>query len=268
MTGHRTSPVAVLLGALLALGVAAVAAPSAFAGGAGGASPDLIALPGDQQLVVRVGNPVVRANGNGIAIGARSTAMVRGRLLISGTAPPGSAVQIEREDATRGWVPVARATVARDGGFRAVWRPDRAGPLRLRARALGETAGTAGEAGADPALDAAAPRLELTVYRPGVASWYGPTSGEWQTACGVPLLPTTLGVAHRTLPCGTSVALYYEGRMVVVPVIDRGPFVRGRTWDLTRAAHSALGATEGLITVGALPLTPAAPPAAAPARGH
>ncbi len=256
MTGHRTSSVVVLLGALFALGVAS--AP-ALAGAGGGASPDLIALPGDQQIVVRVGNPIVRTGGNGIALGARSTAMVRGRLQLSGTAPPAAgAVQLEREDAERGWVPIARADVADDGGFRAVWRPDRAGPLRLRARALGSAAGTAVD---DPAT---APRLDVTVYRPGVASWYGPTRGEWQTACGVPLLPTTLGVAHRTLPCGTSVALYYGGRTVVVPVIDRGPFIRGRTWDLTRAAHTALGATEGLITVGALPLTPAA----APARGR
>jgi rare lipoprotein A len=255
MIGHRPTPVVALLCALFVAGI--LAAPS-LGSGAGGASPDAIALPGDQQIVVRVGNPLVRASGNGIAVAARSTAMVRGRLQISGTAPRSAgAVQVERDDPERGWVAIARATVAESGRFRAAWRPDRPGPLRLRARALGETAGTAVD---DPAK---APRLELTVYRPGVASWYGPTRGEWQTACGVPLLPTTLGVAHRTLPCGTSVAFYYAGRTVVVPVIDRGPFIRGRTWDLTRAAHTALGATEGLITVGGLPLA-----TAAPARGR
>lgn len=246
MTGRRLITVTL---ALLALGT--TTAPAL--GGAGGASPDVITLPGDEQVVVRVGNPVVRASGDGIAVAARSTAMLRGRARISGTAPAGTGtVRIERRDPRRGWVRIAVATVGADGRFRARWRPDRAGPVRLRARA---------EAAGSKAGGAAAPQLELTVYRPGVASWYGPTSGEWQTACGVPLLPGTLGVAHRRLPCGTPVALYYRGRTVVVPVIDRGPFVRGRTWDLTRAAHSALGATEGLITVGALPLLADAAPA-------
>jgi len=195
MTGHRISPV-VLLAALLVAGT--VAAPTPALAGGGGASPDAIALPGDQRIVVRVGNPLVRGSGNGIEVAARATAMVRGRLSISGTAPRASeAVQGEREDAERGWAPIARATVGDDGAFKAVWRPDRPGPLRLRARALGSAAGTAVD---DPAT---APQLELTVYRPGVASWYGPTRGEWQTACGVPLLPTTLGVAHKTLPCGS-----------------------------------------------------------------
>lgn len=251
MTGHRPTPVLALLCVLPVLGALPA---SALGAGAGGASPDHISLPGDQRIVVRVGNPLVRAGGNGVALAARSTAMVRGRLQITGTAPRSAdAVQIERHDPARGWAAIARVEVAAKGRFRTVWRPDRAGPLRLRARVLGGAAGTAVD---DPAR---APRLELTVYRPGVASWYGPTRGVWQTACRVPLLPTTLGVAHRTLPCGTSVALYYGGRTVVVPVIDRGPFIRGRTWDLTRATHTALGATDGLITVGALPLLPAAP---------
>ncbi|HMJ02254.1 MAG TPA: septal ring lytic transglycosylase RlpA family protein [Conexibacter sp.] len=258
MTGHHK--LAVTLVAVLTLG-ALVAPPLAGGAGAGGASPDAIALPGEQQIVVRVGNPIVRGSGNGLAFGARSTAMLRGRVRIAGTAPrTGGGVRIEREDAQSGWMPIARAEVADDGSFRTVWRPDRTGPVRLRA--LVDAVGTAaGEPTVEPALDATAPHLDVTVYRPGVASWYGPTRGEWSTACGVPLLPTTLGVAHRTLPCGTSVAFYYRGRTVVVPVIDRGPFVRGRTWDLTRAAHTALGATEGLVTVGALPLLPAAAPA-------
>jgi rare lipoprotein A (peptidoglycan hydrolase) len=46
-----------------------------------------------------------------------------------------------------------------------------------------------------------------------------------------------------------------------VPVIDRGPFGAGRSWDLTRATFSALaggddGLDQGLIRVGALPLLP------------
>ena len=45
-----------------------------------------------------------------------------------------------------------------------------------------------------------------------------------------------VGVAHRTLPCGTLVTFRYKGRVVTVPVVDRGPYVAGRTWDLTRGA--------------------------------
>lgn len=252
MTGRRTNTIAVALAVLLA-------PAAAWAAGPGGAAPGVIALPGAEQIVVRVGNPVLRASGNGIALAARSSAMVRGRVRIAGTAPRSSGgVRVERADARLGWVEVAQATVAADGTFRALWRPDRAGPVRLRARPLADAAGDT--------APVAAPQLKLTVYRPGVATWYGPTRSEWGTACGVPLLPTTLGVAHRTLPCGTPVAFYYRGRTVVVPVIDRGPFARGRTWDLTRAAHTALGATDGVITVGALPL--AAEPAPAAARGR
>ncbi len=43
----------------------------------------------------------------------------------------------------------------------------------------------------------------------------------------------TVGVAHRTLPCGTRF-LYYDGRTIEVPVIDRGPYANGADWDLTR----------------------------------
>lgn len=73
------------------------------------------------------------------------------------------------------------------------------------------------------------------------ASWYGPGLYGRQTACGQTLRATTIGVAHRTLPCGTPVRFTYNGLSVVAAVIDRGPFVKGRAWDLTAAASEALG---------------------------
>jgi rare lipoprotein A (peptidoglycan hydrolase) len=78
-------------------------------------------------------------------------------------------------------------------------------------------------------------------WRYGGASWYGP--GLWgnKTACGQTLRPGTLGVAHKKLPCGTTVKFVYHGRSVVTQVIDRGPYVKGRAWDLTKAASDALG---------------------------
>ena len=78
-------------------------------------------------------------------------------------------------------------------------------------------------------------RRSATVYRAVFASWYGPGG---TTACGQSLGAATLGVANRTLPCGTLVTLRYRGRTVRVPVIDRGPFVAGRDYDLTYATKS------------------------------
>jgi len=72
------------------------------------------------------------------------------------------------------------------------------------------------------------------------ATWYGPGLYGRQTACGQLLLPGTIGVAHRSLPCGTTVKLAYHGRSIVTQVIDRGPYSRGNSWDLTHAAASAL----------------------------
>jgi rare lipoprotein A (peptidoglycan hydrolase) len=72
------------------------------------------------------------------------------------------------------------------------------------------------------------------------ASWYGPGLYGRHTACGQTLRSTTIGVAHRSLPCGTMVKFIYQGHSVVAPVIDRGPYVKGRAWDLTAAASEAL----------------------------
>jgi rare lipoprotein A len=73
------------------------------------------------------------------------------------------------------------------------------------------------------------------------ATWYGPGFYGHRTACGVKLRPWTVGVAHRRLPCGTRVTFFHGGAFKTVPVIDRGPFSRGMSWDLTAAAARALG---------------------------
>jgi rare lipoprotein A len=64
---------------------------------------------------------------------------------------------------------------------------------------------------------------------------------EGSLACGGWLTSATLGVANKTLPCGTLVTLRYDGRTVRVPVVDRGPYVAGREYDLTEATKRALG---------------------------
>jgi Lytic transglycolase len=75
-------------------------------------------------------------------------------------------------------------------------------------------------------------------FRPALASWYG---GGGSLACGGYLTSSTMGVANKTLPCGTVVTIRYGGRRVRVRVIDRGPYVEGREFDLTEATKTALG---------------------------
>jgi rare lipoprotein A (peptidoglycan hydrolase) len=106
--------------------------------------------------------------------------------------------------------------------------------------------GGAGAAGAPTAESPAAAGSELVFnpFRVAGASWYGPGLYGRKTACGVVLRPNTLGVAHRNLPCGTNVKFAYHGHILVTQVIDRGPYVKGRAWDLTAAASEAL-AFEG-----------------------
>jgi peptidoglycan hydrolase-like protein with peptidoglycan-binding domain len=81
----------------------------------------------------------------------------------------------------------------------------------------------------------------LRLMRVGTATWYGPGFYGKRTACGERLARGMLGVAHRSLPCGTPVTFYRAGRFVTVRVIDRGPFRRGVAWDLTAAAARAIG---------------------------
>ena len=63
-----------------------------------------------------------------------------------------------------------------------------------------------------------------------------------------------LGTANRTLKCGTRVALFYRGRSLVVPVIDRGPYANHADWDLTAATGRKLG-MDGTGRVGAVPVS-------------
>jgi len=130
-----------------------------------------------------------------------------------------------------GWRTVDRSRTRRGGRFNTSWRPSSAGRYRLRIRADGDllSAATAKRLG------------PLNAYRPGHASYYGPGLYGNQLACGGTLTPSTLGVAHKSLPCGTRVTFRYRGRAVRVPVVDRGPFVAGREWDLTSATRERLG---------------------------
>jgi len=72
-------------------------------------------------------------------------------------------------------------------------------------------------------------------------SWYGPGFYGRRTANGTVLTPSSMVVAHRSLPFGTRIEFAYGGRTVVGVVADRGPFVGGRTFDLGPGVAQALG---------------------------
>ena len=84
------------------------------------------------------------------------------------------------------------------------------------------------------------PLGRLNVYRTSYASWYGPGLYGNRLGCGGTLTAGRLGVAHKSLPCGAKVTLRHGGRVVRVPVIDRGPYVGGREFDLTAATAQKL----------------------------
>lgn len=74
----------------------------------------------------------------------------------------------------------------------------------------------------------------------GLASWYQLPG---RTACGQRMNPEAMTAAHRSYPCGTKVRVtnLTNGRAVVVTIVDRGPFVRGRIVDVSRGAARHIG---------------------------
>jgi hypothetical protein len=88
--------------------------------------------------------------------------------------------------------------------------------------------------------DATREELRASMKR-RTASWYGPGFWRNETGCGKVLKRGTIGVAHKRLPCGTRVTFNEGGRWLRTKVVDRGPYTRGVSWDLTQAAAEALG---------------------------
>jgi len=193
----------------------------------------------------------VTASGNGISITSRAFAMLRQQLRFTGTVPAtaaGQVIELQRRGSQTGWAwaNTAHATAGGGGSFTIVWYTNHIGRFQFRAVIGLASAARAGSA---------SPSVTAIVYRPSIASWYGPGMFGTVTACGVKLRKGTLGVANRTLPCGTEVAFYFQGRTLIVPVIDRGPYANNADWDLTEATANKLGfADVGVGTVGAVPL--------------
>jgi hypothetical protein len=198
---------------------------------------------------VRSGDVTESTTGGGITLAARASAFLRGQLRFTGSVSPAAAgeiVEIERSGRqTQGqWTPTTHATVRRDGSFAATWPANHIGQFAMRAVVKPTRRHRARAASVSPPLT-------VTVYRLAIATIYGPGFYGQRTACGQTLTRHTLGVANRTLRCGTSVSIYYHGRTIAVPVIDRGPYANHADWDLTEATANDLrmGGTE---TIGAV----------------
>jgi rare lipoprotein A len=240
---HATPACALLAAGALAL-PAQAAADTATAGVPTGGTP------------ASSGGAGASPSARGIVLSAGPGALVGRTARVRGSVPTrlaGRAVLIELLNAGGSRTSVGRATANRSGNFSTRWRPNRGGRFTLRASVDGvdrTRSASASDTG----------QASVTVYPSAIATWYGPRGNRAErTACGVSLTKTTLGVAHRTLPCGTRVELYYSGRTITVPVIDRGPYANNALWDLTVATSDALNFTgPGIDRIGALVLRGAA----------
>ena len=74
----------------------------------------------------------------------------------------------------------------------------------------------------------------------GGASWYALYS---KTASGERMNPSKLTAAHRSMAFGTKLKVTnkHNGKSVIVRINDRGPFIRGRVLDLSKAAAQDIG---------------------------
>jgi rare lipoprotein A len=244
-------PLIALLALASALLVPAAAASASGGGGglAGGTDPF-----GPTTTATSTTTTPVSTSGDGLTLDTVSSSLMRHQLALTGTATAagGQEIEIEREGKQTGWLwqPVAEVPVAADGSFSADWITSQPGRYAVRAQVASGDLATAA---------AATPSLTVTVYRPATATLYGPGFYGNKTACGARLTRTTIGVANRTLPCGSTVSLLFRGRTMAVPVIDRGPYANGANWDLTTATATAIG-MDGTEQIGAVVL-PKVPPA-------
>jgi hypothetical protein len=163
----------------------------------------------------------LRVRGHQIAVLGGQTVEVRGRLL---PAAAGRKVSLQAQDAGA-WHTLATARTRAGGRFVLRYVPGLATREKIRVRFGGDRLNSHSTATAG----------QITAYREAGASWY---SDGGNTACG---FHAYYGVANRTLPCGTTVALRYNGRSVTATVDDRGPYVGGRDWDLNQNTAAALG---------------------------
>jgi rare lipoprotein A (peptidoglycan hydrolase) len=246
-------------------------------GGSGSSSPSPPTSTSTSPTITPTPAPVVKlvtavtATGDGISISVAGSGATKHPLTISGTAPEtsaGSRIAIETAptSTSHSWTQVATALIGPTGAFSAVWVPSSSGEVAMRAVLSGGLTSAlvqteTGDNGADalPASNTTTTAsttittsaLLIPIFKSAIATMYGPGLWNRHTFCGERLRKTTLGVASRTLKCGTKVEISFKGREITVPVIDRGPFANNATWDLTWATGKALG-MKATSTIGTL----------------
>ena len=169
-----------------------------------------------------------------LAIGKRRLNVKAGRsAAVSGRiAPAARGVRVSLQIRRGGrWTTIDRARTAGSGAFALRDRVRRTGSTAVRVVAAGHAGIARGKRGVG----------RLNVYRFAHASWYGPGLYGNPLGCGGRLGYSQVGVAHKSLPCGTRVTFRHRGRTVTARVIDRGPYVGGREYDLTAATARRLG---------------------------
>jgi len=162
----------------------------------------------------------------------RRDILINRRALVRGYIPSGRANEKVVLEVYSGgsWRIVDTAYTIDGGKFYLAWYPRRPGYFRVRARQVRNDGYTL------PSL-----RRLLYIYRTAMASWYGPGFYGNTTACGQRFSRDLHGVAHKSLPCGKRLTVRYRGPAITVTVVDRGPYVDGRDYDLTEATRNYLG---------------------------
>jgi rare lipoprotein A len=184
------------------------------------------ATPDDEPTAQAAQKPRIGVRRRKLDLRAGRRAVVAGKLM---PAARGLTVTLQVRRG-RGWRTIDRDRTDADGRY--TLRERLRGPFSTHARVRVARA---------PGVLAGERRIgRLNVFRHAYASWYGPGLYGNRTGCGGTLYAGRLGVAHKRLPCGTMVTLRRGERSLRVPVIDRGPYVGGREYDLTAATARRL----------------------------
>ena len=223
-----------LTGALLSTTIIAVA-PAVADSDAQSQTTTAAAAPAPATAKTAVPTPVATKASSSLTVSSvRRTVIAGKRVVVRGSLRPagsGRAVALQVRQSGGGWKTVDHDRTNAKGRYVLAWRAAKTGTRRIRVHF-----------GGTRELSSARHQAGTTrVYRRALASWYGPGLYGGHLACGGTLTPGTLGVANKSLPCGTKVTLHYRGRSVRVPVVDRGPYVGAREFDLTAATKAKLG---------------------------
>jgi peptidoglycan lytic transglycosylase len=185
--------------------------------GIAGAQDSVPALPGSGPEASAASAPTA------VSLKAQRNVMAHRAVTLRGRVAPGGSHRVVVQVGGR----KLRTHSHGGGAYKVRWRAPGSGVYTARARVDGSSVRSH--------------RLRVNVYRSAEASYYGPGLYGGGLACGGTLTPSKLGVANKTLPCGSKVTLRYHGNTVTVPVIDRGPYAGNREYDLTAATKAKLG---------------------------